>query len=163
VVTVLLPLATDAPLSGAETTGEAERPDVSPPQAHEVSAVDAPGELHGVTIVLVDDESAVRRLVRRLLERVGATVLEAGNGADGLAVWTTHRDAVTLVVTDVRMPVMDGEALVHLLRVESPGLPVVMMSGYTEQTTVDLATRTAFVRKPFALDVLLKAISGVRA
>jgi two-component system, cell cycle sensor histidine kinase and response regulator CckA len=118
----------------------------------------------GGTILLVEDESAVRSAARRMLERRGYTVIEARHGADALLVWRDRRVLIDAVVTDLRMPELGGRELVQLLRGEQPDLPVVYMSGYSEQSVPDAnAPRTAFVEKPFTMDRLLGAVERVMA
>ncbi|MGZ8376743.1 MAG: PAS domain S-box protein [Gemmatirosa sp.] len=114
------------------------------------------------TILLVEDERAVRTAARRLLERRGYTVLEAQHGVDALLVWREQRDAIGVLVTDIRMPEMGGLELVSILRGEAPTLPVVYMSGYAEhQGTTPLREREAFVEKPFTGDALAQAVARV--
>ena len=124
----------------------------------------APAEHGGGTILLVEDESAVRSAARRMLERRGYTVIEARHGADALLVWRDRRVLIDAVVTDLRMPELGGRELVQQLRTEQPDLPVVFMSGYSEQSVPDAnAPRTAFVEKPFTMDRLLGAVERVMA
>ncbi len=105
---------------------------------------------HGV--LLVDDEAAVRTTTRRLLERNGWTVLEAANGEEGLALFHRHRSKLAIVLTDVRMPVIDGVTLARRIREEAPGFPVVFFSGYDELDQHDVAqvTNVPLLPKPFA-------------
>ena len=118
----------------------------------------------GSTILLVEDESAVRTAARRMLERRGYTVLEARHGADALMVWRDRRTAINAVVTDLRMPEMGGRDLIAQLRAERPELPVVYVSGYSEQSVPDAnSPRTAFLDKPFTMDALLAAVERVLA
>jgi PAS domain S-box-containing protein len=77
----------------------------------------------GTTVLLVEDEEPVRATGRRMLERAGYTVLEARNGRDALRVWQTHRATVRAVVTDLRMPEMDGRDLAAHLRQGRAGSP----------------------------------------
>ncbi|GLC25173.1 hypothetical protein rosag_16860 [Roseisolibacter agri] len=131
-------------------------------------AAEAPGPTDGVaaprreTILLVEDERAVRAAARRLLERRGYVVLEAQHGADALLVWREHRHAIDAVVTDIRMPEMGGLELVSLLRAEAPALPVVYVSGYAEQQdSAALRVDEAYVEKPFTGDALAEAVGRV--
>ena len=82
------------------------------------------------TILLVDDEPAIRRLAVRVLQRAGFSVLDAGDGEEALKIWKEHRDQVALVITDVMMPRRNGWELLEAIRAESPDLPFVMTSGY---------------------------------
>jgi PAS domain S-box-containing protein len=115
-------------------------------------------------ILLVEDEVAVRRSVRRILERTGYTVLEARHGADALLVWHEHEAAIDLVITDLRMPELGGRELMAALHAIKPDLPVIAMSGYPPDVgaapmeTWNTAGRTRFLAKPFSTEVLLNAV-----
>jgi signal transduction histidine kinase len=118
----------------------------------------------GRTILLVEDESPVRSAARRMLERRGHIVLEARHGGDALLMWRDRRARIDAVVTDLRMPEMGGRELVQQLRAEQPDLPVVYMTGYSEQSVPDAnAPHTAFVEKPFTMERLLSAVERVLA
>ncbi len=135
--------------------GEVDSPTVLPDSTHPTSTA---------TILLVEDEAAVRNAARRMLERRGYTVLEARHGADALLVWRDKQATIDAVVTDLRMPEMGGRELVQQLRAEQPALPVVYMSGYSEQSVPDAdAVRTAFLEKPFTMDGLIGAVERVLA
>jgi two-component system, cell cycle sensor histidine kinase and response regulator CckA len=113
------------------------------------------------TILLVEDEEAVRRAIRRTLERYGYSIIEAADGEAGLAAAGRHPGPIDVVVTDLMMPGMNGRAFADRLRVERPDTRVVFMSGYTDETVnqrglVD-ATH-AFLQKPFAGAQLAKTI-----
>ena len=113
------------------------------------------------TVLLVEDEAAVRATARRHLERHGYTVLEARHGADALLVWRDHQARIDLVLTDLRMPEMGGRALVAQLRVDAPDLPVVYMSGYPDQGSVlSDGAHEAFLEKPFSGATLLAAVGA---
>ena len=88
----------------------------------------------GRTVLVVEDEEALRGMIRRLLQREGYTVLEANNGADAIRLMQgSTGPAVELVLTDLRMPLMGGRELAAALARSQPGLPVVLMSGFTAQ------------------------------
>ena len=116
------------------------------------------------TVLLVEDEAAVRATARRILERHGYGVLEARHGADALMLWRAHRDEVTAVVTDLRMPEMGGRELATVLREDRPDVPLVLVTGYAGQPLVThLGHATAYVEKPFTGDALLAALRQVVA
>jgi PAS domain S-box-containing protein len=106
------------------------------------------------TVLVVEDEEGVREVVGRMLERLGFQVITATDGVDALRVLGEHADGVAAVLLDLSMPRMGGPETVQLLRERSPGLPVVLMSGYTEQ---DMASKilngaggaVGFLQKPF--------------
>jgi PAS domain S-box-containing protein len=114
------------------------------------------------TILLVEDELAVRKPTRRILERHGYQVLEAADGAEALKLWRAHRDTVALLLTDLVMPGgLGGLELGRRLKAEQPGLKVIFASGYSADIAgrdFNLQPGEAFVQKPFATDHLLETI-----
>jgi PAS domain S-box-containing protein len=120
----------------------------------------------GRTVLVVEDEDAVRQLMSRVLTNAGYRVLTATDGEDAVNVWRRHGDEVDIVVTDVVMPRLNGPMLVERLRVQRPGLPVVFCSGYSDAMPADLldgAVQTAFLSKPFSLDGLTQLVARVLA
>ena len=114
------------------------------------SAVTAAGS---ETLLLVEDEATVRQLARKILVRQGYHVLEAANGVEALEVFRTHESSIQLVVTDIIMPSMGGPELVRRLRAIRPDLPVLLMSGYTDDATLRKGfsrSDEAFLEKPFS-------------
>jgi PAS domain S-box-containing protein len=111
------------------------------------------------TLLLVEDEAAVRDSARRLLERHGYTVIEARHGADALRIVEAGDRQIDLVLTDLVMPEMGGRELVERLRARHPSLKVLYMSGYSERAvTVDgvMPAGTGFVEKPFTIEQLTR-------
>ena len=109
------------------------------------------------TILLVEDEEAVRDLARDILVARGYTVLEARHGDEALRVCEQHRGPIHLVLTDVVMPEMSGRQLADRLTVLHPDLKVLYMSGYTDNAVVHhgvLDPGTAFLQKPFMPNIL---------
>jgi two-component system cell cycle sensor histidine kinase/response regulator CckA len=118
----------------------------------------APG---GETILVVDDEEAVRSSTRRALERAGYIVIPAADGADALRLFTEHDGAVQMVIADVVMPGLSGRELVGRLKIMSPNLPVLFVSGYTEEgvrTQGVLEPGAVYLAKPFTPDKLLRKV-----
>jgi CheY-like chemotaxis protein len=116
------------------------------------------------TLLLVEDEAAVRASVRRLLEWHGYTVLEARNGEDALRVYEDNESGIDLVLTDLVMPEMGGHELVERLRARHPGLRVLFMSGYTERAFTSngaMPLGTGFVEKPFTVETLMRRLREV--
>jgi signal transduction histidine kinase/ActR/RegA family two-component response regulator len=116
------------------------------------------------TILLVEDEDAVRRLTREVLGRQGYRVLDAGNGAEALAMWRATAEPVHLLVTDLIMPEMNGRDLVSELSLKHPALKVLYISGYTDRAIVlngTLAPNAAFLQKPFTPEALTRAVRQV--
>jgi two-component system, cell cycle sensor histidine kinase and response regulator CckA len=140
------------PRRGAETD---VIPDVAPGPANAHSADE--------TVLVVDDEMAVRASLRRLLVSHGYRVLEAKDGLDALGELERHRASVALVLTDIVMPDLDGPGLANRLRHDAPGIPIVFMTGYAR----DLLTQTSstpedadvpLIEKPFSGRELLRVI-----
>jgi PAS domain S-box-containing protein len=109
------------------------------------------------TIMVVDDEESVRTVTGRLLERLGYSVIEAADGAAALELLVDGEQLVSCVLLDLTMPGMNGEELLRHLRQVRPELPVVVMSGYSED---ELTQRlgglhpNGILHKPFTLDKL---------
>jgi PAS domain S-box-containing protein len=116
------------------------------------------------TILLVEDDATVRATVRRILERAGYAVLEAEHGLDALAICAAEPDRIALVLTDVVMPEMGAAALIARLRARRPGLPVLLMSGYSETALGVPQLDTpgiALIEKPFEPDALARRVRAV--
>jgi CheY-like chemotaxis protein len=113
------------------------------------------------TVMLVEDQVEVRKLLRRTLESHGHTVLEAVDGQEALALAAAHAGPIDLVVTDMVMPGMSGRAMVEQLRSQLPELKVLFISGYTDDSVVRHATVDAtpgFLQKPFAPIALVRKV-----
>ncbi|MCK6546416.1 response regulator, partial [Myxococcota bacterium] len=112
------------------------------------------------TVLVVEDEPQVRRLVVRALERAGWNVLQASTGLEGLAVAEAHAGPLELLVTDVVMPKMNGRALAERLLATRPGLATLFVSGYSEEMVQHGLPpgRAAFLPKPFTAPVLLSKL-----
>jgi CheY-like chemotaxis protein len=120
-----------------------------------------PAATRGV-VLLVEDEPRVRSQARRLLQRSGYEVVEASDGAEAKRVFAERQGEIDVVVTDVVMPMIGGVELVATLRAVQPGLPVVLVSGYTaEEQDLPLGDRTAFLTKPYTIEALCDAIDAV--
>jgi two-component system, cell cycle sensor histidine kinase and response regulator CckA len=123
----------------------------------------SPGEPQRSTVLVVEDEDALRTTIRRLLHNAGYNVLEAPNGAAALHLLEgSANPEISLVLTDLRMPVMDGRQLAAALARRRPSLPIVFMSGFTAQL-MDLrlvSPNVAFLAKPFRDGDLLDAVRG---
>ncbi|HXU83017.1 MAG TPA: response regulator [Polyangia bacterium] len=109
------------------------------------------------TVLLVEDDDLVRKAARRILEGDGYRVLEAANGAEGLAVAQQFDGAIDLLLTDVVMPRMNGRDLAAALRGVRPGIKVIYVSGYAGGVidAEDAGERRAHLRKPYSPAALL--------
>jgi hypothetical protein len=112
---------------------------------------------HG-RILLVEDEPAVRELVARVLRQAGFEVLSAADGPSAIALADLDRDAIDLLLTDVVMPDMSGVELSREIRARRPGIRVLLMSGYTEESLVGPDGALDLLPKPFTDSVLLAAV-----
>ena len=123
----------------------------------------APPVESAATVLVVDDEPVVRRLAQRVLERAGYRVLVAENGREALRVVEEQQGAVNVVLLDLTMPELSGEETFEALAVSTPRLPVVMTSGYSEETSTHLTERglAGFLEKPYTAEELLEVIRRV--
>jgi two-component system cell cycle sensor histidine kinase/response regulator CckA len=120
----------------------------------------------GATILLVEDEPPVRSTVRRLLERHGYQVLEAANGHDALTLVAARGSEIQLVVSDMVMPGMGGMELAGRLRIISPTIPVLLMTGYTEEAIARNGERphdALIIEKPFSQHTMLEKVRAALA
>ena len=123
--------------------GEADTPESQGLQA-------TPGGVE--TLLLVEDEKAVRRLTAGLLKDAGYQVLEAASGPEALEIFMKHQKSINLLVSDVVMPGMSGPELHRRLSEIRPGLPSLFMSGYTNVAIVNygvVGSDVHFLQKPF--------------
>lgn len=130
----------------------------------EIAPVHQPPPTVTGTVLLVEDDTAVRRAARRMLEKVGFSVIEAQDGEEGLSVASEYQGEITVVVTDLMMPRMNGGDFARALAVSRPGSRIVFTSGYTDDAVLRkrLVTSThAFVQKPFTGDQLVRTITSV--
>ncbi|HEY8548833.1 MAG TPA: response regulator [Vicinamibacterales bacterium] len=113
------------------------------------------------TILVIDDEAAVRNVTQSLLERAGYRVLTATGGAEGLAV-IEEMPEVDLVLLDLTMPGMNGREVLTRLSGLKPAVPVVLSSGYcTPETLPEGPNVAGFLPKPFRVEELLDAVGSV--
>jgi CheY-like chemotaxis protein len=120
------------------------------------------GDLAGTeTLLLVEDESPIRRVAKRMLEKFGYTVLAASDGEEGLHIFEANRDRIALVISDVVMPRMTGPDLYQAVQHRAPGTKFIMMSGYTSP---ELHSRTPLdpsvqqIKKPWNIPELLQLV-----
>ncbi len=115
----------------------------------------------GETILAVEDDPSLRRLVRHVLEAGGYQVIMAEHGEEALRVCAGHADPIHLVLTDVVLPGISGPDLAERLKVLRPGLKILFTSGYTDDAVIRhgrLERGTAFVQKPASSSTLLRKI-----
>jgi two-component system cell cycle sensor histidine kinase/response regulator CckA len=118
------------------------------------------------TVLLAEDEDAVRRLVQRALELHGYSVLPARSGEEAEQLERSHMGPIHLLITDVVMPGMGGRQLADTLKSRRPQLKVLYMSGYTSDEVVRhgvIVARDAFLQKPFTPTVLVAKVRATFA
>lgn len=111
------------------------------------------------TILLVEDEPAVRQLFAQALSRAGYRVHQARNGEEAIAIFETHGDGIDLVLTDMRMPCVDGAELAQTLRARRATVRLLGISGYP--ASPDVEPPIDFLAKPFSRDALLQKVREV--
>jgi PAS domain S-box-containing protein len=116
------------------------------------------------TVLLVDDEEAIRSVAKRMLERIGFEVLAATNGQDALAVFRNTADRLACVVMDLTMPHMDGDAAFREMRRIKPAVPVILSSGYNQQEVAERLVGKGldgFMQKPYQLSQMVETLQSV--
>jgi signal transduction histidine kinase/ActR/RegA family two-component response regulator len=115
------------------------------------------------TVLVADDEAGVRRTLARMLSQQGFEVLEAGDGKEALAVVEARAGEVDLVLLDLTMPRLGGAKAREVVAMRYPKIPVVLMSGYTEQPTEEQtgpgAGAAIFLEKPFERSTVMRAVA----
>jgi CheY-like chemotaxis protein len=131
------------------------RPAFAAPVEHREEA------LWGGTVLLAEDEEGLRSTTRTILARLGFSVVEARDGIEALEVFRRHQDEIRLVVCDLTMPHMDGWEALAAMRRLSPGIPVLLTSGYDEADVMAEdhdEQPQAFLAKPYPIEALRIAI-----
>jgi signal transduction histidine kinase/CheY-like chemotaxis protein len=111
--------------------------------------------------LIVDDEASVRGVATRMLSACGLSTLTASCGAEAVALLETHAGGIAIVLLDLTMPEMNGEETYRRMRAVDRSVPVLLMSGYTEQeasTHFGGQGTSGFIQKPFRLDELKEAV-----
>jgi signal transduction histidine kinase/DNA-binding response OmpR family regulator len=131
------------------------------PDAGHIPAVEETEHNGSETVLLVEDEEDLRDIMREIIAQAGYTVLEASNGADALATFQRYGDTVHLVVTDIVMPVMNGDELIERVIRNHPRTRVVFMTGYADDMLIQrnvYETGIPILEKPFTPNQLLHII-----
>ena len=116
------------------------------------------------TILVVEDEEEVRKLVGKILEKQGYRILETINGDDALVACERHRSPIHLMLADIVMPGISGTELAHLLKPLYPEIKILYMSGYTDDAIVRhgvLGKRVNYIQKPFTMEGLARKVREV--
>jgi PAS domain S-box-containing protein len=116
------------------------------------------------TILLVEDEASVRRMLREALSAAGYRVWEAGNGAEAIGQWGASLESIDLVVTDIVMPIMNGLRLAEELRNRRSGIKVIFMSGHSDEMIYGQRgpnPSSDLLQKPFVPEVLVRKVREI--
>lgn len=114
--------------------------------------------------MLVEDEESVRRLIASILGMQAYRVLEAGHGEEALAISEDFGGDIHLLVTDIMMPIMNGQELATRLSALRPRMPVLFISGYPGKhvpPTLDQNAQVDYLAKPFRVDILLDKVKAL--
>lgn len=115
----------------------------------------------GETLLVVEDDHSLRRLVNRILSRNGYEVLDTASSHDALEICDHHAGSIDLLITDVNMPEMPGNELARRVAEKHPGIRTLFMSGGADESITRhgfLAPGEGFVQKPFTVDDLLDKV-----
>ncbi len=143
-------------LSSLPVKGEMDVVEHEPPQGVKESG--------SKTVLIVEDDTAVRKAVRFILQKTGYQVLEAGDGEEAMQVFEQHAGPVDLLLTDVLLPGKSGPELAGQVREKQPGMKILYVSGYSKRAVVDQEVSrkgAEFLRKPFSLDELVVKVRKV--
>jgi PAS domain S-box-containing protein len=119
---------------------------------------------HGELILVVDDEESIRHIATEVLQRHGYRVIVARHGAEGAALFARHRTEVAAVITDLAMPVMDGQTLIVALASLDPGVRIIASSGRTAADELPESVAEyvrAFIPKPYTAGALLTTLHDI--
>jgi two-component system cell cycle sensor histidine kinase/response regulator CckA len=134
-----------------------EQPEASAP---------APALRGSETVLVVEDQDAVRQLACIILKDYGYRVLQASNGPDAIALAERYPAIIHLLMTDIILPLMDGRVLAGKLKIARPEIKVLYVSGYSEErigTSAALEGDLAYLSKPFTSEVLAKRLRDILA
>ncbi|MCC7307144.1 MAG: response regulator [Acidobacteria bacterium] len=149
-------------IDGEGTTFKIQFPRIDPQQpARLEKAAVHPVSTERKTVLLVDDESAVRRVTGEFLELAGYNVLQAGTGMEALEIAQAHFGPLDMLLTDLLMPYMDGRQLAERMTKLHPGLAILFMSGNANESDDDDKGRPDFISKPFSMAQLTETVNKV--
>ena len=147
---------------GAGTTMRVYLPLTAGAPVHRQIAKQEPPVLTGSeTIILAEDEEAIRSLIAKMLEDSGYRVITASDGEAALAAARATNGPIDLILTDVVMPRLSGPETVRRLREYRPDMKVIFMSGYSDETSLRAMvtnTKAEILEKPFTRQLMLSAI-----
>ena len=112
-------------------------------------------------MLVVDDEEIVRSLAKRMVEVAGFSVLTANDGEEAVRLYREHQNEIACVLLDLTMPKMDGEEAFRAIRQISPGVRVILSSGYSEESATGRFSGlglAGFIQKPYQLDTMIATL-----
>jgi two-component system cell cycle sensor histidine kinase/response regulator CckA len=118
----------------------------------------------GETILVIDDEASILTITSQTLEAYGYRALTATDGADAVAIYLQNRNEISVVLTDMMMPVMDGASTIHALRRINPSVKIIAASGLNAEADIHKASQGGvkhFLVKPYTAGIMLKTIRQV--
>lgn len=136
------------------------------PESVDLGSVTSLPRGNGELVLIVDDEDNIRKVAEATLTRFGYLTVTAVDGTDALAVYSQQSEDIAVVLTDLAMPYMDGNALIRALKKMNPAIKIIAMSGLTSQgTSAELESLDigAFLSKPFTAETLLVTLSQIIA
>jgi CheY-like chemotaxis protein len=110
------------------------------------------------TVLVAEDEEAIRKLVALILRSEGHRVFTASNGVEAVSLFRYSPDRFDLVITDLKMPVMDGHQVIKLILESKPGPRIICMTGYTEKS---IPPGVELLEKPFSPAALRASVTKV--
>jgi PAS domain S-box-containing protein len=138
-----------------------ETPHPKPPESESLSTMPRG---NGETILVVDDEPSILAITGDTLETFGYRVLEAHDGAEALALYQKHQDEIAVVLTDLTMPIMDGNSTIRELLRRNPAVKIIASSGFKTGQTGPVYLPTPgrlFLAKPYTAESLLKTVRRI--
>ena len=118
------------------------------------------------TLLLVDDDAFICGIVQKVLTRHGYHILAAQSGEEAIRLSQAHPGPIDVVISDLMMPELNGQETVRRLRADRPGLPVIFISGYTEDEVPPpdpTQPPSLYLAKPFAMAELVQAVQSLLA
>lgn len=117
----------------------------------------------GKLVLIVDDERVMRDITASTLKKYGYQILTASDGTEGFALFTQHKHDISVVITDLSMPYMDGTKMIRALHQIDPKVKVIAASGMNEEFKLPdaLKRKIPFLKKPFAIEKLLETLHEI--
>nr|MBA3922415.1 response regulator [Nostocaceae cyanobacterium] len=130
------------------------------PPVEDLEVLTGQGEL----ILVVDDEAPIREITKAALEAYNYRVITASDGIEAISLYTQHKDEISMVLTDMIMPSLNGQAAIRILQKINPQIKIIAVSGLASNNKVALSAGIsvkAFLSKPYTAMELLNTINGV--